>query len=1337
MHNPNDVESCRPVSHERDFDLTFCFEENALFPILFGCLLVVGGMQVVQMMFREALPKSTRSRQVLNIKLGFLFVATLGSFTLETFGTEFSTADGYEEIGKPENENPIISANIYSIWTFGWMTPLMKLGYKQYITESDMFALIPSDEAHVLGDKLHTAMKKHSALWVALFAAYGRPFAFAAFLKLIQDSLSFLQPQLLRLLLTYITDYQRARDEGVKGPSPFGGFALAALMFIAALTQSVILHQYFQRVYETGMRIRAGLVTNVYRKALVLSSQERGERASGDIVNLMSVDTVKLQDFCTYGLILISGPYQIALAFISLYNLLGWPAFVGVAVMVGSLPITTTIAKILKRLQRQQMKNRDQRTRMMTELLANIKSIKLYGWEPAFIRRIFQIRNDRELRMLRSIGLVSFPNMTTSFIEAMVSIKRLSDFLRAGELQADARKVIHKETEEGDEVLKIEDGEFQWNRTQVESTLSGIDLTIRKGELIGIMGRVGSGKSSLLSAIIGEMYRTEGNMAVSASIAYCPQNPWIMSATVRDNILFSHTYDPEFYEEVIDACALRQDLALLAEGDMTQLSGGQRARISLARAVYARADLYLLDDVLAAVDSHVARHVFDHVIGPSGILASKARVLVTNTVSFLAQHDRILFLRRGIILENCSFNEIIADEDKQLHKLISGNSRVLSSRSGTSTPRGDDETLAGTPPNESIPESLFTVQSALSKLPRRDYGKPALVEVGRRLVPKSDGIVKEHAERGRVKPVVYAAYMKAASIPGFMFFIICVIAQQTFQVLSSYTLQRWGQHNQETGDNSNLKFYIMLYGLFALAAMISSSLGSVTIFVFLALRSARHLHDNMLFAVMRAPLSFFEQTPAGRTLNLFSRDTYVVDQVLANIIANMFRTLSAIGGMVMNKISFSGVLIIDSGILVVVTSSFPLFVIAFPFLGYFYYKIMVYYLATSRELKRLDATSRSPIFSSFSETLNGVSTIRAFAQQTVFAHENQLRIDRNQMCYLPSISVNRWLAIRLELVGNLLIFIASTLACVALLTTGVDASLVGLMISYGLNTTGALNWFVRSASEVEQNIVSVERVLYQTNVESEAPEHIPDMLPASSWPSEGKIEFISLKRKSVYAGGLLLLALFRIIEPASGTILIDGVDITTIGLNDLRSVISIIPQESQMFEGTMRENIDPIGNSDDAAIWVALEQARLKEYIESLPSGLDTQVQEGGTSLSAGQRQLVCFARALLRKVRPSRIPITEDIDSKVLVLDEATSAIDLETDKAVQEILRGPQFKDTTILTIAHRLNTIIESDRVLVLDQGTVAEFDTPQALINAPGSIFASLAREAGVGLSEPLE
>jgi ATP-binding cassette subfamily C (CFTR/MRP) protein 1 len=1318
----------------------------------------------------------------------------LVAYAIECAGPEIGQAIRLDD-AQTIREHPSLTANIYSLWSFSWMTPLMKKGAKQFVTEADLPSLPPKEESSNLGQNLGAALKKHS-LWKALFLSFGRSYAVAAGLKVIQDCLAFSQPQLLRMLLAYISRYQNARygllppDE--PRPSPFEGAFIIVIMFIASVLQTITLHQYFQRCFETGMRVRASLATTIYAKALVISNDR--EQSSGDIVNLMSVDSTRLQDFCTYGLIAISGPLQIILAFISLYHLLGWSAFVGVAIMVFSVPAQTLIARYLKRMQEAQMKSRDQRTRTMSEILANIKSIKLYGWELAFIQRVLSIRNDQELVMMKKIGVVTALNMTlwggipllvafasfataatvtntpltsdiifpsislfmllsfplamfsqvtSNIVEAIVSIDRLNKFFRTEELQSDARLISEKPNlKPGDEVLSIRNGEFSWSRNSSTPNLEDINVTLKKGQLLGVLGRVGSGKTSLLSAMIGDMHKSDGQVIISGNVAYAPQNPWILSASVRDNILFSHEYEEDFYNVVLDACALRHDLSLLPEGDLTEvgekgitLSGGQRARIALARAVYARADIILLDDVLAAVDSHVARHLFDHVIGPQGILATKARVLVTNSVAFLRQFDELVFMRRGIILEAGSYRSLLDNSESEVHKLIHGHG---TGGSGTSTPFVKSASGSATPNNELSHSDIIETGNAtphnfgdekLAITLRRGSFRKALLVRPSAGDTQNQGLSKEHSEQGRVKRDVYTRYIAAASKIGFILYLLAIAAQQVFSVLSTFALRNWGEHNQQSGGNTDMWKYLAYYGFASLASTASGGTAGVILWVQCGIRSAQLLHEQMLKAVMAAPLTFFELTPSGRVLNLFSRDTYVVDQVLIRVLGSFFRTFA-----------------VCLSIIVVIGSSFPAFLIALIPLGWFYFRVMTYYLATSRELKRLDAVSRSPIFAWFAESLSGLSSIRAYSQQTVFQAKIEQRVDRNQICYLPSISVNRWLAIRLEFVGALVILIASSLAMVALVTSGVDAGLVGLVLSYALNTTSSLNWFVRSASEVEQNIVSVERILHYVELEPEAPAEIPDNKPSDTWPVAGEVEFrhyttryrpeldpvlkdvsftIRPKEKIGICGrtgagkSSLLLALFRIIEAVDGAIVIDGIDISKIGLRDLRSAITIVPQSPDLFEGTLRENVDPIGEYTDAQIWDALGQTYLKDYVENQTEGrgLDTPVREGGLSLSAGQRQLLCFARALLRK-------------SKILVLDEATSAVDMDTDRDIQAIITGPEFANVTMFTIAHRLNTIIDSDRVMVLDSGKVVELAPPKELLAKPESVFYSLASEAGL-------
>jgi ATP-binding cassette subfamily C (CFTR/MRP) protein 1 len=616
------------------------------------------------------------------------------------------------------------------------------------------------------------------------------------------------------------------------------------------------------------------------------------------------------------------------------------------------------VNKLNKKYQREMMKTKDKRTRAMNEILNNIKSIKLYGWEKAFADKVFDARNNLELRMLRKIGiaqcvsnffwqavpflvsfstfatfvatskrpltseiifpaislfqLLSFPmavfaNIINSIIEAIVSIGRLEDFLTCEELDPSAREVIINpdvEPEVGDEIVTIKNGEFRWLKDATEPTLQDIDLHVKKGELMAIIGRVGDGKSSLLSAILGEMTRSDGKVTVKGDIAYFSQNSWILSATVKDNITFGHRFDPVFYDQVLDACALRSDLAVLPQGHMTEvgekgvsLSGGQKARICLARACYARADIYLLDDPLSAVDAHVGRHIFDRVIGPNGLLKNKARLLCTNAVTFLPQSDQILMVRRGIILERGNYHSTMSNPNSELYKLITGlgkqSAKSGEESTGTSTPTAVEDS-----DNEQSvldePEALEKVALRRRKSNLRRASSVSIKQAKRDALKdlRESSKPKEHSEKGNVKREVYKKYIAAASKMGVAVFFLFVALGQAGGILSNYVLRWWARTNSATGTNDQVSLYLGAYFVIGLLGVLFSVGAVITIKLWCALRSSRYLHDQAFSALMRSPLSFFELTPTGRILNLFSRDIFVIDEVLVMSIAAFVRTVS-------------------------------------------------------------------------------------------------------------------------------------------------------------------------------------------------------------------------------------------------------------------------------------------------------------------------------------------------------------------------------------------------------------------------------------------------------------
>ena len=526
---------------------------------------------------------------------------------------------------------------------------MMKYGYKEYLTQEDLWNLRKRDTtkatgavlAEVWADELE---KKRPSLWIALFRGFGGPYFRGAIIKTLSDTLQFVQPQLLRLLISFVDSHQRGNPK----PQPvIRGAAIAIAMFAVSVAQTVCLHQYFQRAFETGMRVKSSLTAMIYSKAMRLSNEGKATKSTGDIVNYMAVDTQRLQDLTQYGQMLWSAPFQMILCMLSLYQLLGPSMLAGIAIMILMIPINGFIARFMKNLQKKQMKNKDARTRLIAEILNNMKSIKLHAWAQAFMSKLNFVRNEQELKTLRKIGasqalanftwsttpfLVScltfavfvlvakapltteivFPALTlfnllgfplamlpmviTSIIEASVAVGRLTSFFAAEELQPDAVIRYGPAQKNGDETVRLRDATFAWDRNEAVNCLEDIDFAARKGELSCVVGRVGSGKSSLLEAILGDIWKLRGEVTVRGAIAYAPQQPWIMNASVRENIIFGHRWDPGFYDKTLSACALVEDLKSLPDGDETEvgergisLSGGQKTRLALARAVYARA----------------------------------------------------------------------------------------------------------------------------------------------------------------------------------------------------------------------------------------------------------------------------------------------------------------------------------------------------------------------------------------------------------------------------------------------------------------------------------------------------------------------------------------------------------------------------------------------------------------------------------------------------------------------------------------------------------------------------------------------------------------------------
>ncbi|XP_054236328.1 multidrug resistance-associated protein 1 isoform X6 [Homo sapiens] len=1276
------------------------------------------------------------------------------------------------------NPCPESSASFLSRITFWWITGLIVRGYRQPLEGSDLWSLNKEDTSEQVVPVLVKNWKKECAktrkqpvkvvysskdpaqpkesskvdaneevealivkspqkewnpsLFKVLYKTFGPYFLMSFFFKAIHDLMMFSGPQILKLLIKFVND--------TKAPD-WQGYFYTVLLFVTACLQTLVLHQYFHICFVSGMRIKTAVIGAVYRKALVITNSARKSSTVGEIVNLMSVDAQRFMDLATYINMIWSAPLQVILALYLLWLNLGPSVLAGVAVMVLMVPVNAVMAMKTKTYQVAHMKSKDNRIKLMNEILNGIKVLKLYAWELAFKDKVLAIRQE-ELKVLKKSAYLSavgtFTWVCTPFL-ASVSLKRLRIFLSHEELEPDSIERRPVKDGGGTNSITVRNATFTWARSD-PPTLNGITFSIPEGALVAVVGQVGCGKSSLLSALLAEMDKVEGHVAIKGSVAYVPQQAWIQNDSLRENILFGCQLEEPYYRSVIQACALLPDLEILPSGDRTEigekgvnLSGGQKQRVSLARAVYSNADIYLFDDPLSAVDAHVGKHIFENVIGPKGMLKNKTRILVTHSMSYLPQVDVIIVMSGGKISEMGSYQELLARDGafaEFLRTYASTEQEQDAEENGVTGVSGpgkeakqmENGMLVTDSAGKQLQRQLSSSSSYSGDISRHHNSTAELQKAEAKKEETWKLMEADKAQTGQVKLSVYWDYMKAIGLFISFLSIFLFMCNHVSALASNYWLSLWTDDPIVNGTQEHTKVRLSVYGALGISQGIAVFGYSMAVSIG-GILASRCLHVDLLHSILRSPMSFFERTPSGNLVNRFSKELDTVDSMIPEVIK-----------------MFMGSLFNVIGACIVILLATPIAAIIIPPLGLIYFFVQRFYVASSRQLKRLESVSRSPVYSHFNETLLGVSVIRAFEEQERFIHQSDLKVDENQKAYYPSIVANRWLAVRLECVGNCIVLFAALFAVIS--RHSLSAGLVGLSVSYSLQVTTYLNWLVRMSSEMETNIVAVERLKEYSETEKEAPWQIQETAPPSSWPQVGRVEFRNyclryredldfvLRHINVTINGgekvgivgrtgagksSLTLGLFRINESAEGEIIIDGINIAKIGLHDLRFKITIIPQDPVLFSGSLRMNLDPFSQYSDEEVWTSLELAHLKDFVSALPDKLDHECAEGGENLSVGQRQLVCLARALLRK-------------TKILVLDEATAAVDLETDDLIQSTIRT-QFEDCTVLTIAHRLNTIMDYTRVIVLDKGEIQEYGAPSDLLQQRG-LFYSMAKDAGL-------
>ncbi|PHH81899.1 hypothetical protein CDD82_7590 [Ophiocordyceps australis] len=1150
------------------------------------------------------------------------------------------------------------------------------------------------------------------------------------------------------------------------------------------------------------------------RHAEIQAQKDGAGWPNGRVVNLMSVDTYRIDQASALFHMAWTAPVACLITLALLLVNLTYSALAGFALLIIGMPALARAIQSLLRRRKAINKLTDQRVSLTQEILQSVRFVKYFGWEQAFLNRLaaFRAKEIYAIQILLSIrnainavsmsmpvfasmlSFITFSLTHSSFSPASIfsslalfnslriplnvvplvlgqvtdawsSMKRIEQFLVEEEQQ---EQVVMMP--EGDKAIELHDASFTWEKTPAQDASPGaksadtvmsdkdhktlgdtshgddnassmaderapfrlqdINLEVGRNELIAVIGTVGSGKSSLLSALAGDMRKTKGEVIFGASRAFCPQYAWIQNTSLQNNITFGKDMDKAWYSKVVEACALKADLDMLPNGDQTEIgergitiSGGQKQRLNIARAIYFDADIILMDDPLSAVDAHVGRHIFDEAI--LGLLGNKCRILATHQLWVLSRCHRIVWMENGRIQAIDGFDKLM-DQHPGFRALME---TTASGQDKSDEQEGDKE--------EEEEEEAADADAAEERRKRNKNKRGAML------------MQQEEKAQASVPWSVYGDYVRASgSLLNAPLVVLVLLLSQGANIMTSLWLSYWTSHKYDLSTGQYIGIYAGLGALQAILTFLFSLLLSV-----LGTRASRVMLRNAVTRVLRAPMSFFDTTPLGRITNRFSRDVDVMDNNLTDAMRMYMFTLAMV-----------------TAVFALIIAYFYWFAIALVPLYLFFILAAAYYRASAREVKRYESVMRSHVFARFSEGLSGVASIRAYGLQTRFIEQLRRCIDDMNSAYYLTFANQRWLSLRLDMVGAALVFTVAILVVTS--RFNVSPSIAGLVLSYILSIAQLLQFSIRQLAEVENGMNAVERLRYYgTELQEEAPLHTIDV--RDSWPEKGDIVFdrvemryreklpLVLQGFSMHVRGgehigivgrtgagksSIVSTLFRLVELSAGSITIDGLDIATLGLHDLRSRLAIIPQDPTLFRGTVRSNLDPFNQHTDLELWSALRQAHLvpPDPSPSTPSSspstsgadrekdaddvanggpvrihLDSTVEEDGLNFSLGQRQLMALARALVR-------------GSRIIVCDEATSSVDMDTDANIQRTMAAA-FCNRTLLCIAHRLRTIIGYHRICVMDAGRIAELDDPLSLWHK-ASIFRAMCQRSGIRLQD---
>lgn len=1474
-----------------------------------------------------------------------------------------TTTTRVKRVSKPKKKPFVLGGRFFLLnWFYLWAFGLIHRCREQTNIKKILLKLANVLTAKKNGEDLDVKWSREQAsaaaasrqpkLIRALYELYGTKYILIGVWKLIWAACTWAGAYyFLRVSIEFLEQAMPTRT----------GHLYAMGLLLTSLGSSIAIHQLYGQCTALGIQVKASISVLIYRKALVLARIRGG---AGEIINIISTDVARIVEAVTNFHFLWSAMVETILILALAFPTVGWAAALTAVVLVlVVLPIQVYLGRITSNIQIEQTAVTTERVHLMSEILTAIKLIKFYAWEAPFQEQVNQVRA-RELALFKKNLQVKAINMAVVFAlpvivavsslavynskrsgpidssvvftalsifntlrypflmlpiavkstsGARLALRRLDDFLTQPEVEPLKEYSV---TEGGDTAIELVDGEFTWDGDDNGPALQGINLKVKRGEVVAIVGDVGSGKSSFVAALLGQIRQTGSGpkLKLYGKSSYVPQEAWLNNLTLRENIVFGKDFEEERYNTTVKVCALERDLTLLAHGDQTEiaerganLSGGQKQRVSLARAVYHKSDIVLMDDPLSAVDQNVGKHIFDQCI--RGYLAGRTVIIVTHQLQYLHRCDKIVMLQSGKIAYQGTYQELMANEptfntlinthvssedadvegdelgndigvedivgdveepeltleeqlisnqnnnqvtasgsaalDKMMRERLGagprrhtlppgtkvgdapGTATIVNQNYATITPQerlrllqrhlpyiNKDSILASTleehvnisfinragggggyysPMSNGFSRAISRNELTIYSIPEGGiYGNRTARDRKHRQKQQhrksvSGASLRRHATRASEKdsfdytdgegnsfhhhhhtalpegtieveedsdsdsdddeenPAAlvgedksmddlgfadYVKYFRAGSgVLVTLLLIALFFVAHGIRIGSDYWLRLWVPNTLNTTDET----YLGVYGAF-IAAFATAVLLRGLWFAHEATLKSKELHDRAFKSVMRAPMSFFETTSLGRILSAFSKCMFTVDDTLPDAALLFLQYFPlALGAFLL----IACVVHWQNAVTVIVLLLIALLVIW-------------YGSPADSRLKQLEAVSKPPVFQHITTTLEGLFSIRAYNVQKRFDGMNMDVLDKNHESLYAMMTTKSWTAFYLDVISSFMVYSTAFFLVIHRHSIHQAPSVAGLALSNALQMLVFLQWTVRQMGEVQAQISTVGQLdYYGRKIDPEAPAENPATKPDASWPQEGRIDFnhlvlsyrkntppvlkdvsftINPKDKVGIVGrtgsgkSTLLVGLLRIVEASGGAILIDGVDISKIGLKDLRTKVGIIPQEPVLFVGTIRSNLDPFGQYEDNAIWRALDAVHLGDKVKEMPLKLDSPVIEHGKNFSLGQRQLICIARSLV-------------IGSKIIVLDEATASIDMVTDRLLQETIKE-SFADCTVLTIAHRLNTIIESDKVLVMDGGVVAEFGEPHRLLQDPNGIFAELVSHAGESAAKKL-